>query len=97
MLAMAVAEHLAGADVQCREEGLVVEGDPANRGNNDEIEAQERPAGQRFFAGLTSKQLRRSAFRSTEDLERTLRRYLALRNHSSAWAIRMGAMRTASA
>ena len=35
---------------------------------------------ERFFAELTTKQLRRAAFRSTEDLERTIRRYLDLRN-----------------
>lgn len=35
---------------------------------------------ERFFAELTTKQLRRAAFRSTGDLERTIRRYLELRN-----------------
>jgi transposase len=35
---------------------------------------------ERFFAEITTRQLRRSAFRSTEDLERTIRRYLDLRN-----------------
>jgi transposase len=35
---------------------------------------------ERFFAELTNKQLRRAAFRSTEDLEQTIKRYLAVRN-----------------
>ena len=35
---------------------------------------------ERFFAELTNKQLRRAAFRSTEELERAIRRYLELRN-----------------
>ncbi len=37
---------------------------------------------ERFFAELTNKQLRRAAFRSTEELERTIRRYLALHNEN---------------
>lgn len=35
---------------------------------------------ERFFAELTNKQLRRGAFRSTDELERNIRRYLAMRN-----------------
>lgn len=35
---------------------------------------------ERFFGKLTNKQLRRAAFRSTEDLEQTIKRYLAVRN-----------------
>jgi transposase len=35
---------------------------------------------ERFFAELTNKQLRRAAFRSTDDLEQTIRRYLDVRN-----------------
>ena len=35
---------------------------------------------ERFFAELTNKQLRRGVFRSTEELERAIRRYLELRN-----------------
>lgn len=35
---------------------------------------------ERFFAELTNKQLRRGVFRSTDELERTIRRYLELRN-----------------
>ena len=37
---------------------------------------------ERFFAELTSKQLRRSAFRSTDDLEATIHRYLTLQNEN---------------
>lgn len=35
---------------------------------------------ERFFAELTNRQLRRGVFRSTEELERAIRRYLDLRN-----------------